>query len=184
MKNIYLLRHSTKVTVGDSALSREGLELAKNVGLTKLLGKQFTHLYVSPLSRSIDTLKALAEGAGDFPKQEPSIFPPHSVSITLDGMALWEGVCHEAEKAGQDMMRAAMTKDKDRAEKIASKGGAAFKEWLASIPDGSNVLVVHHSPFLELIAYNLFGEVLRQLQPCEGFRVIEENGVLTLLVDL
>lgn len=179
MKNIYLLRHSIKETVGDSVLSPEGLELARNIGLTKLSGKRFTHLYASPLSRSVDTLKALAQGAGDFPKQEPSIFPPHSVSATSDGMALWEGVCHEAERSGLDMMDAAMTKDKERADKIAKEGALAFKEWLNSIPENSSVLVVHHSPFLELVVYGLFGEILQQLQPCDGFRIIANEGRLT-----
>lgn len=180
MKKIYLLRHSTKANTGDSDLSTEGVELARKIGKTKLRGKGFTDLYVSPLSRSGETMKFLMEGARDFPEQEPKIFPPHSVSATPDGMALWEGVCHEAEKVSEDMMQAAVKQDAVRAEKIAKDGAAAFRNWIATLPENSNVLVVHHSPFLELIAYGLFEKILPQLQSCEGFKIIEESGVLRI----
>ena len=55
-----------------------------------------------------------------------------------------------------------------------------IQDWFETLPDDANVLVVHHSPFLELIAYGLFGEVLPQLQPCEGFKIIDEDGILKM----
>ena len=179
MKRVSLFRHSTKNGIGDSELSPEGIELAKKIG-QKLRGQEFTRLYISPLSRSGATMKAMAEGAGDFPEQEPKLFPPHGVSATPDGMALWQGVCHEAEKVGEDMMQAALNQDAEVANKVAHDGAEAFQTWIATLPENANVLVVHHSPFLELIAYGLFGEVMPRLQPCEGFQVVEENGVLKM----
>lgn len=180
MKTIYLLRHSTKTSAGDMPLSKAGVDLARKVGHEKLSGKGFTHLFVSPLSRSKDTMKAMSEGARDFPETEPKIFPPHSVSATPDGMALWEGACHEAEVVGEDMMLAVLQKDSDRAEQIAKESARAFKQWIQFMPDDFHVLVVHHSPFLELMAYGLFGKILPQLEPCEGFVILEEACRLTL----
>ncbi|PJC24376.1 hypothetical protein CO057_03135 [Candidatus Uhrbacteria bacterium CG_4_9_14_0_2_um_filter_41_50] len=180
MKTIYLFRHSTKSSVGDAPLSQEGIHLAKIIGHDKLSGKDFTHLFISPLSRSADTLKSMTEGAGDFLDIKPTIFPPHAVSADSDGMTLWEGVCHEAELAGEDMMQAALQKDSVRAESIAKESAQAFTNWVASMPDDSRVLVVHHSPFLELMVYGLFNKVLPQLQPCEGCVIIENHGKLQL----
>jgi broad specificity phosphatase PhoE len=179
MKTIYLMRHSIKTGTGNSGLSIEGIKLAKEIGSSKLRDKHFTHLFVSPLSRTTDTLNSLSDGAGDFPKQRYEIFPLQTVSSSDDGMKLWEGVCHEAEINGGDMMEAALREDSKRAEKIANKGAKAFNEWIKSLPENSTALVVNHSPFLELIAYGLFGDAIPQLQPCEGFRVLSKDGALT-----
>jgi hypothetical protein len=76
------------------------------------------------------------------------------------------------------MLQAALDEEPDLTNNIASKAATSFQRWIASLPDGSHALVVGHSPFMELIAYGLFGKILKQLQPCEGFRIIEESGEL------
>ena len=178
MKIIELRRHSKKSAPGNSNLSPAGIELAERVGATELQGKRFTHLFISPLQRTKDTLIAMQRGATDFPAVEPQNFAPHAVAES--GMSLWEGACNRAEHAGQYMLAAALNDDPDTARAIAHKGAEAFKVWLNELPHDAHALVIHHSPFLELIAYSLFGVQLPQLQPCEGFTIIEELDKLRL----
>jgi hypothetical protein len=46
-----------------------------------------------------------------------------------------------------------------------------FKEWALSLPRGERVLVIGHSPHLELLAYGLSHARLTGLKECQGFRV-------------
>lgn len=122
----------------------------------------------------------MRQGAGDFPVIEPKIFAPHTIASSPEGMSLWEGACNRAEHAGLDMLTAALTEEPRIAKDIAQKGAEAFRAWLNELPDGTHALVVGHSPFFELVAYDLFGVTLPQLQPCEGFKIIEKAGKLSL----
>lgn len=177
MRTIFLYRHSKKVGHGDVHLSHEGIELARRVGETQLRDKNFSMFYVSSRNRTKETFNAFQEGAGDFLSVEPEIFPLHTnVFSSEDAMKLWEGVCNEAEQKNKDMLLAALQKDHERAERISFQAGEAFKKWIQTFPDNTNVLVVEHSPALELIAYNIFGMTLTQLQPSEGFKISEQNG--------
>ncbi|HCC83991.1 TPA: hypothetical protein DEP96_04040 [Candidatus Uhrbacteria bacterium] len=179
MKTIELRRHSIKSGPGDSNLSAEGLELARLVGATALRGRGFTHLLVSSLQRTTDTMLAFAEGAGDFTVTEIGRFlTDPDVFGTDNALQLWHGVCYQAELNGEDMMTAIMEQDSVEAEHIASNATAQLRLWLNSLPADAQVLVVHHSPSLELIAYGLFGITLPQLQPCDGFRILVDGDNL------
>lgn len=181
MKNIQLRRHSIKQGPGDMDLSEEGIHLAQEIGKECLQGKNFTHIFVSPLKRTRDTAIAFMHGAGDFSQPLFQIFQPGvEVGGTEEALNLWSGVCNKAERAGQDMLQAALQKETEIAHKIATDSATSFKAWLVLLPDGANILVVGHSPFLELIAYGLFGTVLPQLQYCEGFTIIEDSRTLRL----
>lgn len=181
MKVIDLYRHSTKIGTGNTELSPEGIELAKHIGATKLRGNNYTNLFTSPLSRTIETLNAFSVGAGDFNARTPQTWPLHTqVSEHTDAMSLWSGICHKAEQEGKDMMRAVLENETNKANFVAKEGARAFKTWEESLPDGARVLVVGHSPFLELIAFGLFEKQLPQLQFCQGFRIESEDGSLKL----
>lgn len=185
MKIIELRRHSTKSGPGDTDLSSVGIELARKKGAEKLVNKKFTLLYQSPLKRTQDTLKIMKEAAGDFPDVDPENFLPHmEVSQTEEAMHLWRGACHRAEKIHQDMMSCVLQEEAETAGSIARAGAASFQKWLAALPENTHALVIGHSPFLELIAFGLFGRSLPQLQPCEGFRIIQKRGELYLETEL
>lgn len=179
MKTVELRRHSIKLGTGNSNLSPDGIELAKKIGQTKLQGKGFTHLFISPLQRTTNTMNLFAEGAEDFPSIDYMIFPPHmEVSETDLAMKLWTEVCHTAEKAGEDMMEAAIH---DQAGPIVAKEASeSFRRWLDELPEDSRSLVVGHSPFIELIVFGLFGKKLTQLQPGEGVVILKDKDKLIL----
>ncbi len=181
MPTIELHRHSIKQTAGDANLSQEGIALAEAVGATALRGRNFTHLLVSSLQRTSDTMAAFARGAGDFTVTATGRFLENpDVFGTENAKQLWHTVCYQAELKHEDMMTAILTEDKAEAERIATEATAQFRTWLDSLPTDAQVLVVHHSPSLELLAYTLFGITLPQLQPCDGFRIHIDGDQLTL----
>lgn len=181
MKRIQFCRHSIKQGPGDTDLSDAGIRLAQRIGSSFLRGKNFSQVFTSSLKRTRDTAVEFMRGAGDFPQLSLQVFPPGAdAGGTEEAMNLWGGVCNEAEHAGQDMLQAALQKEGKVAHEIAEMSAASFKKWIASLPDGANVLVVGHSPFLELMVYGLFGIVLPQLLYCEGFIITEDCGVLRL----
>jgi broad specificity phosphatase PhoE len=176
MKTVELRRHSTKLGSGDTDLSHVGVWLAEKVVEHELRNKGFTLLFESPLKRTKETLAAFSKSAGDFPKIAPELFPPHmEVSETEEGMYLWSGVCHHAERENADMMQAALEGEPERTNALARKAATAFKRWLSALPENTNVLVVGHSPFIEIVAFGLFEKVIPQLQPCEGIRIVEQD---------
>lgn len=70
------------------------------------------------------------------------------------------------------MPRAAQAHDHALFHVLAAEYALLFEVWAASFPEGANVLVVGHSPHLEMMAFGLFGTMLTGLRECEGFRVI------------
>ncbi len=180
MRSVFLYRHSKKVGHGDVHLSDEGIKLARQLGEDQLRGHRFTHFFVSSRQRTLDTFAALRDGAGDFPDRQPEVFPLHSqVFSTEDAMQLWEGVCNAAEQKGEDMLLAALQKDTVRAQRLSKQAGEAFRTWINALPEAAQVLVIDHSPAIELIVLNLFGITLTQLQPCDGVKIVENDGTFT-----
>jgi hypothetical protein len=92
---------------------------------------------------------------------------------------LWTGVCNDADQAGEDKLSAALEKEPELTKLIARRGADSFRKWIDTLPEGTNALVVGHSPFLELIAYGLFEVIMPQLEPCEGFRIVEKENKLS-----
>ena len=182
MKNIQFRRHSIKQGPGDTDLSDEGINLAQKIGKESLSSKNFSAVFVSTLKRTRDTAAEFMRGAGDFPQSPFQIFQPGvEAGGTVEALKLWSGVCNAAEHADQDMLQEALQKETKSAHKIAMTSAVSFKTWIAALPDGVNALVVGHSPFLELMVYGLFGKALPQLKYCEGFTIIEDKGVLSLV---
>ena len=174
-------RHSKKQGPGNVNLSSEGIQLAQHVGEHELRNKHYTHLCTSHMKRTQETLFAFAVGAGDFPKIKPEIFLANmSERQADDGLRLWNGVCHQAELLNEDMLQAALKNEHILAMKVAEEGSILFKQWVSFLPDKTRALIVHHSPFMELIVKGLFGRELPQLQPCEGFVIIEDDKGLHL----
>lgn len=182
MKTIECRRHSVKDGTGGYMLGPKGYAFARRVGEHQLRGRDFSHFYVSTLWRTHQTLAAFAEGAGDFDlKRAPEFDPFFQIAESEeDAIALWHGVCHAAEMAGEDMMAASMRYEKNRVDRIARLVTDAFRAWVAALPEDANVLMVGHSPLLEFVPYGLFGVVLPALRECNGFRIVEEGGELRL----
>lgn len=180
MKTIEFRRHSIKDGTGGYMLGPQGYAFARRVGEAQLRGRGFSHFFVSSLWRTHQTLAAFAEGAGDFDLMRVPEFDP-MFQITegeYDAIELWHGACRIAEMAGQDMMAASLQYEKTRVDALAQLVVGAFRPWIDSIPEGSTVLFVGHSPLSEFVPYGLFGTVLQALRECDGFRIVEdENGL-------
>ncbi len=177
MKIIEFRRHSVKDGTGGYMLGEKGYALARAVGEKQLRGQDFSHFFVSPLWRTHQTLAAFAEGAGDFDlKFAPAFDPFHKVVAEHeDAICLWHGVCRLAEMAGEDMMLASLTQEKDRVDRIAKLATDAFVAWIETLPEDAHVLVVGHSPLLEFLPYGLLGTVIPALKECNGFRLTHDG---------
>lgn len=154
-RHIELRRHSVKGP-GD-VLSPEGFELARRVGKT-MRDKRYTHFIVSPYFRTLQTLVAFSEGAGDFPptpeiRVEPGLFTTR--------LSEWR-------EAGGDIRKIL---ESDRS-KLVEEEGKRLKnlllEILEEIPPDGRVLIIGHSPILECAVYALTGQLISPLRECEG----------------
>ncbi len=176
MKYIELRRHGHKAGIGNAELSQKGIQAARTLG--SIIG-DFDSVFVSPLSRTGATVNALAEGGASLP--EPKIFPPHTqVSELPEAMALWTGVCHQAERSEEDMLQAALLEKSIVTNNIATLATKAFREFSDALPKNSRTLVIGHSPFLEIIALGVTGKQLKGLDPLEGFSITVDGDTYIL----
>lgn len=169
---VELRRHSTKQGVGNADLSEEGMALATTLGQEQLKNQGFTHFFVSPVKRTQQTLELFAQGAGDFGEVTSQLFLRDKNPLSSEeALHLWEGICHTAEAAGEDMITAAIEKAPEVTHELARQAAQAFRQWTSTIPDDAKVLVVNHSPAIEILVLGLTGETIKQLQPCEGVKL-------------
>ena len=167
-------RHSIKDGRARGVIGPMGSALAREVGRTQLRGRAFTHFYASTLWRTHQTLAAFYEGANeDWSKTTPEHAPFYLDWPQLT--ALWK-VCAEGDKRGEDMLQTALRHDADLAYRAALEVAERFRAWAATFRSGSEILVVGHSPYMELIPLGLHGEVIRALRECQGFRIRVEAG--------
>jgi phosphohistidine phosphatase SixA len=162
-------RHAIKDGPTSATIGPKGHALARAVGARQLRGRDFTDFHVSGYFRTQQTFVSFAEGAGDFLMREGPTFPP----IYVDDPEVWRTwrACHEAEKRGQDMVRAALAHDHAVFERIAREASRLFREWAEARGYGRRVLIVGHSPHMEMLAYGLDATLMPGLRECEGFRV-------------
>jgi phosphohistidine phosphatase SixA len=180
-------RHSIKDGVPKGTLGPNGLLLAARVGRELMRGKEFDLFCISSYERTRETLAAFADGAQWHDVERRTTFAP----ICLDWPELrhlWD-VCHEAEKSGADMMQtalghdammlAALGHDARSAQNAATSIAALFRAWVLTLKDDARVLVIGHSPYMELLVLGLTTDVSPGLPPivlpglkeCQGFRI-------------
>lgn len=172
-------RHSIKDGPARGMIGPRGWALAREVGRRQLRGRDFTHFFGSTLWRTHQTLAAFDEGAGDFRfKRTPEHAPFY---VDLPGlMELWKA-CAIGAKQGIDMMETALTRDPELCDRTAKACAEKFWDWQPSLPDGSRVLVVGHSPNMELLALGLTGLAMEGLSECKGFRLIVDGATCHLM---
>lgn len=162
-------RHSIKDGPVPAMIGPSGYALAREVGRRQLRGRGFTAFYASTYWRTHQTLAAFAEGAGDFvlPRM-PEILPLYVAWPEVK--ALW-GACAEAERRGEDLVAAAFANDPLLVRRAAEEFSGLFEAWVAGLGADARVLVVGHSPHVEITAYGLTGVVMPGLKECQGVRV-------------
>lgn len=177
-----LRRHSIKDGVVGGTIGLNGFALSRAVGRKQLRGCKFTHCFASDLWRTHQTLAGFSEGAGDL----PIYFTPRQPDIYLiewpELIGLWQK-CHKAAKRGEDMLQAAFAEDRDLVERAAIAGAQKFRAWVETLPEDANVLVVGHSPYMEILIYGLTGIVIPALKECQGVRVRFDDTLGTVTVD-
>ncbi len=167
-------RHSIKDGPAPGTIGPKGFALARRVGESQLRGKGFTHFFVSALWRTHQTLAAFDEGAGDFHLK----FSPHNAPFYLrwpELNGLWQ-VCAEEAKFGYDMLQTALKHNYSLTQRAAMAVGRKFDRWARKFPDNSRVLVVGHSPYMELIPFGLLGRIMPGLNECQGFRLSTDRA--------
>ena len=164
-------RHSTRDGVDGKTIGRGGMFLARTVGERQLRNRGFTHFCVSPLWRTQQTLVGFAEGAEDFALKDTPLQTPIYVQTTPEMRQLYRA-CRVAGLENKDMLLAALAHNEKLARKTAADMADLFRKWIAALTDGSKVLVVGHSPEMELLALAIAKRTIPSLKPCEGFRLI------------
>ncbi len=166
---VEIRRHSIKDGFKHGTIGPMGHALARAVGARQLRGRGFTEYHASLLWRTVQTMAAFGEGAGDF----TAYFAPQQPDVYLPWPELFElwRTCHAAAKRGEDMVRAALAADRDLSARAASEGSQLFRRWALALPENANALVVGHSPYMELILHGLSDVLIPGLAECQGFRV-------------
>ncbi|HPN15030.1 MAG TPA: histidine phosphatase family protein [bacterium] len=166
MKKSYTIevrRHALKGTGSQKdMLSPEGYEQARQVGRDNMRDKGFTHIAVSPYFRTAQTAAAMAEGAGDFTAAT------FTVSPALFTGRLDEWMVYHKEHG------AVVKPESDLIEEEAGRMANDLKDLVSSLPEGSHLLCVGHTPFVETLIYGLTGEVIDPLAECEGVEIEAE----------
>lgn len=171
-------RHSLKDAPGGKRVGPQGMHLARHVGESELRGRSYTHFFTGQW-RTVQTLVAFDEGAGDFHalvKTAPTA-PFYTFHPDLpDAYRRW----HKIERAGGDMVAHAFSEDPIFAVELAQASKKHFLEWDQTHADKDHILVVGHSPEMEILLYGLTGRMIPQLVPCQGFRILAANEKVTL----
>lgn len=174
MRTFEFRRHSIKDGPRGQSIGRRGGILARAVGERQLRGRAYTHFFCSDRWRTHQTLAAFAEGAGDMgivrtPPPAP-IYPEHD---RADVRAMFRA-CHEAELRGEKILDTALALQPDLCHELGIAMKDAFLQWNRALPPDATVLVVGHSPSLELLARN-GGTRIGSLRECQGYRVIVDD---------
>jgi hypothetical protein len=162
-------RHSIKDGPTSATIGPRGCALARAVGVRQLRGRGFTDYFVSGLWRTHQTLAAFGEGAGDFRLKYAPAVPPLYLARS-DILDLW-AACHAAEKRGEDMVKTACDRDPEAFVKLSREFAELFKDWARTMPGSARVLVVGHSPQIEMTAFGLSGTMVYGLRECQGVRI-------------
>lgn len=170
-------RHSIKDGPKTGMIGPKGWALAREVGKRHLRGRAYTHFFASPLWRTHQSLAAFDEGAGDFKlRQTPAIAPYLVDTRELHGLGeLWMA-CHKGAKQGIDMMETAFETNAVLCERLATLSSRRFREAIPKFKDGSHVLIVGHSPNMELMVKGLTDMRIHGLAECEGFVLDWQDG--------
>lgn len=163
MKKLYTVeirRHALKGTGAmKDMLSPEGYEQARQVGMDNMRDKGFTHIVTSPYFRTAQTAAAMAEGAGDFTSATFTVSP----ALFTGRMDEWMAYHKE--------FGVVVKPESSLIEEEAGRMANDLKDMVDALPDGSHLLLVGHTPFVETLIYGLTGKVIDPLAECEGVEI-------------
>lgn len=158
---IELRRHSLKNATGN-ALSPEGIELAKRIGREQLRGVGYTHVAASSYFRTVQTICAFAEGAGDFGCSEIMILDALGTNRVWD----WQGYFA--------MYDVVINPDEPLVIQESERMAVNLVEAAKELPTDARLLCVGHTPLIECLTLGLVHEVVRPFRECEGVDIALE----------
>lgn len=171
-------RHSRKDSPCGKRIGPEGMRLARHIGATELRDRAFTHFFIGQW-RTVQTLAGFDEGAGDFHKLVHTA-PVAPFYTFHPGLPAAYRRWHKIDTLGGDIVAHAFAADGVLAVEVAQESKKRFLDWDLWQADGDHVLVVGHSPEMELLLYGLTGAIIPQLAPCQSFRILVKNQNVTL----
>ncbi|MHB8830736.1 MAG: histidine phosphatase family protein [Patescibacteria group bacterium] len=172
MKKIEIRRHALKDSgPRKDMLSPEGIEQARKVGAEQMKGKGYTHIAVSELFRTSQTAAAMAEGAGDFTTSSLVVLPA-LFTKRLDELIAYVKEHGSVVKPDHPLI-------KEESQRMAEE----FAAHVESLPEDAHMLAVGHSPFIEILAYGLTGEVIAPLKECEKVELDDSKFKRGLVFD-
>lgn len=176
MRTFEFRRHSIKDGPTKDMIGPGGYALARAVGERQLRGRGFTHFFCSDRWRTHQTLAAFCEGAGDmFIERLPPHAPIYVGTDRADVKAMFRA-CHEAEGRGAKILETALGGWPDLCNELGYMAKDAFLAWNEQLSPDATILVVGHSPSMELMAM-ADGREVPSLMECQGFRVhVEDIG--------
>jgi broad specificity phosphatase PhoE len=163
-KEIELRRHTD---ADDDVLSAEGVTAALEIG-ARLRGDY--HLALSTgAQRATQTLACFVAALGQQVANGVVVDPGLRSQIEDRWRAAYK-------KAGSGALEALREADPELVAEESERLGAALRDVLDSLPDGSRALVVGHSPTNEAAVLGLTGEIVPPLAKGAGVRVVADEG--------
>jgi phosphohistidine phosphatase SixA len=178
MRTFEFRRHSIKDGPTKDMVGPRGHALARAVGERQLRGRGFTHFFCSDRWRTHQTLAAFCEGAGDMVVKR---LPPHApiyFGVDRDDVRKLFRACEEGERLRKEpILATALKLGPDICNELGLASHDAFLSWNELLPPDAHVLVVGHSPSMELLAMTGGNKDVPSLKECQGFRVfVEDTG--------
>lgn len=172
MKIIEIRRHAPDDDQG--CLTREGRQLAMQIGESDLRGRRFAFAMGTDFFRTIETLTMFAHGAGDWRiggRYSTFVLGPH------DPWYAMKRVLRRTEN-GRAPIQHMLEIDRPMVEREAVRLAAIINNGFDSLRDGEEGIIVIHSEVIEIAVFGLVQyETHRTVDYCEGFRLTRtEDG--------
>lgn len=178
-KRLEIRRHSYKGQGEDEdILTPEGIKYAVWTGLFQLRGN-YTHLYISGLQRTAQTLCCFLAG----------MMGAGMGKVIPNGVVVDRGLAtpyvddwgRAIARAGAQSLTPVQKTDPALIIKESQRMAQTFRQILEEMPKEGYALVVGHSPLAECGIYGLTGKVYSDLKECEGFIItLEDDGTITI----
>jgi broad specificity phosphatase PhoE len=163
-RHVELRRHTDN---DDDVLSAEGVRHALEIGAG--LHGDYEVLVSSGAQRATQALACFLAGLGQ--RVTRGVVVEAGLRSTMEDR--WRDAY---QKAGSGELEALRSADPELVEEDSATLGAALRQILEGLPDGSRALAVGHSPTNEAAVLGLTGEVIPPMGKGEGVLVTEDGG--------
>lgn len=166
-RTILIYRHAD---YKELMLTSDGEARAERVGAEWLRDRNVRHLVTTPYFRTTQTAVAMARGAGDW-RVEAHDLERNWVPDTA--MEQWDRVEGAAGEWNMEKMRDA---DPTFVTQESVRCGAILRGYALACPDEGSLVIVAHTPSIEMAVLGATGILIKALEPCEGVELEVREG--------